>query len=178
MKSIIIYILTFTIVFLGVTVGVFILNQKYNNIFALDFSPPQSMLRNTAASTLAAGDSLTVTTADSLAVAEQKSDSLQNEIRKLQGELQTAKAQIEQRDTRIEQFKKRLVTKHDSSYQAWLNSTKKLYETMSSSKAAKLLSQISDNQARDLLYSMNQKKAAAILQNLTIDKVKKLTRLR
>jgi len=178
MKSMIIYILIFTIVFLAVTVGIFIMNQKYNNIFALDFSSPQSQLENVADSTLAAKDSLVVTKADSLVIAEDKSDSLQNEIKKLHGELQTAKGQIEQRDSRIEQLKKRLVTKRDSSYQAWLKSTKKLYETMSSSKAAKLLSHISDNQARDLLYSMNQKKAAAILQNLTIDKVKKLTRPR
>ncbi|GAB6281329.1 MAG: hypothetical protein STSR0008_00680 [Ignavibacterium sp.] len=68
-------------------------------------------------------------------------------------------------------------TEKDSAYIKWKKSTVKLYELMDPKKAAKIISQYSDNIARDLIYSMNKKKAAQILQYLDTETVIKLTRI-
>lgn len=83
--------------------------------------------------------------------------------------------QNKQKDFTIKKLKKRIVTKIDSTYQAWVKSTVKLYEAMSPSEAAKLIQKLSDNHARDLIYKMKNKKAAAILSNLNTELVVKLT---
>lgn len=68
-------------------------------------------------------------------------------------------------------------TEKDTAYIKWKKSTVKLYELMDPQKAAKIISQHSDNIARDLIYSMNKKKAAQILQYLDTETVIKLTRI-
>jgi len=68
-------------------------------------------------------------------------------------------------------------TEKDSAYIKWKKSTVKLYELMDPKKAAKIISSQSDNIARDLIYSMNKKKAAKILQYLNTETVIKLTRV-
>ncbi len=178
MKSLITYILIFTIVFLIVTVGIYILNSKYNNVFKLDFSPPQDSLAVKTDSLSALNDSLAVEKIDSVKILKHYSDSLLTELNNVKAELNSVKTKLSKKDEQIERIKKTEKTRRDSSYKAWLKTTKKLYETMDTRKAAKLLSSISDNEARDILYSMNKKKAAQILAVLTTDKVKKLTRPR
>ena len=81
-----------------------------------------------------------------------------------------------QKDLTIKKLKKRIFNRIDSTYQAWLKSTVKLYEAMSPSEAAKLIQKLSDNQARALIYKMKNKKAAAILSNLNTELVVKLTK--
>ncbi len=172
MKNTIMYILIFTLAFAATTAGLFVLNTKYNDVFSLDFSPPQEEIADSLQ--LAMADSL-AQVPDSLTIMMTIVDSLENELSKLKLELGAAQTQLQQKDLEIENLKKNIETKKDSAYLAWLKSTRKLYETMESSKAAKLLSSISDNEARDLLYSMNKKKAAEILSNLSTEKIKKLT---
>ena len=172
MKTTIMYILIFTLAFAATTAGLFILNTKYNDVFSLDFSPPQEEIPDSVQAAIA--DSI-ASVPDSLTIMIALADSLENELSKLKLELGTAQTQLQQKDLEIENLKRSIETKKDSAYQAWLKSTRKLYETMESSKAAKLLSSISDNEARDLLYSMNKKKAAEILSNLSTEKIKKLT---
>lgn len=53
--------------------------------------------------------------------------------------------------------------KKDSSYQVWLKKSVKLYESMDTKKAAKIILSYSDNIARDLIFSMKQKTAAAVV---------------
>jgi len=48
-------------------------------------------------------------------------------------------------------------------YVSWTKKIAKLYETMDPSKAAKIIQGYSDNIARDIIYTMKQKKAAGIL---------------
>ncbi len=172
MKNTIMYILIFTLAFAATTAGLFVLNTKYNDVFSLDFSPPQQEIADSTQ--LAMADSLAMEP-DSLTILTTLVDSLENEVANLQRELSSAKTLIQQKDLEIENLKKKMETRKDSAYLAWLKSTRKLYETMSSSQAAKLLASISDNEARDLLYSMNKKKAAEILSNLSTEKIKKLT---
>ena len=48
-------------------------------------------------------------------------------------------------------------------YKNWVKQTVKLYESMESKKAAKIIQGYSDNIARDILFTMKKKKAAEIL---------------
>jgi flagellar motility protein MotE (MotC chaperone) len=57
----------------------------------------------------------------------------------------------------------KLNAKKDSVYQIWVRKTVKLYESMDSRKAAKIILGYSDNIARDLLLTMKKKKAADII---------------
>ncbi|MCL5028265.1 MAG: hypothetical protein M1480_04490, partial [Bacteroidetes bacterium] len=67
-------------------------------------------------------------------------------------------------------------TKPDSSYIVWKNQTAKLYESMDPQKAAKIIQSYSDNVARDIIYSMRQKKAAEILSELNPETANRITR--
>jgi flagellar motility protein MotE (MotC chaperone) len=57
----------------------------------------------------------------------------------------------------------KLNAQKDSVYQIWVRKTVKLYESMDSRKAAKIILGYSDNIARDLLLTMKKKKAADII---------------
>jgi len=98
-------------------------------------------------------------------------DSLNKKIR----QIKLLISQNKLKDLTIKKLKRRIITKRDSAYQAWVKSTVKLYEAMSPSEAAKLIQKLSDNQARDLIYKMKKKKAAAVLSNLNTELVVKLT---
>jgi hypothetical protein len=67
-------------------------------------------------------------------------------------------------------------TKPDSNYIAWMKQTAKMYESMDPKKAAKIIQSYSDNIARDIIYSMKQKKAAEILSELNPDTANRITR--
>ncbi len=84
--------------------------------------------------------------------------------------------QNKRKDRKIKDLESRLQQQKDSAYTAWVKSTVKLYESMDSKKAAKLIQNFSDSEARDLIYSMKKKKAAEILSNLSVEKVTILTR--
>ena len=64
--------------------------------------------------------------------------------------------------------------KKDSIYTSWLKQTVKLYESMDSKKAAKVIQGYSDNIARDILLKMKKKKAAEILAELKPDVVTRI----
>ena len=66
--------------------------------------------------------------------------------------------------------------KPDSTYNAWLKQTSKLYESMDPNKAAKIIQSYSDNVARDIIYSMRQKQAAEILSQLDPETANRITR--
>jgi flagellar motility protein MotE (MotC chaperone) len=53
--------------------------------------------------------------------------------------------------------------KEKSDYKNWVKQTVKLYESMETKKAAKIIQGYSDNIARDILFTMKKKKAAEIL---------------
>jgi flagellar motility protein MotE (MotC chaperone) len=84
--------------------------------------------------------------------------------------------QNKRKDRKIKELEKRIIQQKDSAYAAWLKATVKLYESMDSKQAAKLIQNFSDSEARDLIYSMKKKKAAEILSNLSAEKVTILTR--
>ena len=77
--------------------------------------------------------------------------------------LELSKRDAESQNVQAEAMKQK---QSDSSYTAWTQRTAKVYEAMDPQRAAKIISNYSDNVARDLIYSMRQKKAAAILSEL------------
>ena len=64
--------------------------------------------------------------------------------------------------------------KKDSIYSSWVKENVKLYESMDSKKAAKVIKGYSDNIARDILLKMKKKKAAEILAELKPEDVTRI----
>jgi flagellar motility protein MotE (MotC chaperone) len=191
-KEKIIYIVSFLLAFVLVTGLLIFLNSSYKNIFAFDFSPisqstpitevkkqepqnPPAVQPQEAAQLNAAPKDTTSQKIDSTkinqnivavkdssaakkAVSEKTSKEKNKKIETLA--INTATAKIESpKQIAIDKTE----AKKDSIYQAWVKNTVKLYETMDSKKAAKIIQGYSDNIARDLLLTMKKKKAAEIL---------------
>ena len=74
-----------------------------------------------------------------------------------------------------EEIKDSITTKSVVVDKDWIRKTSKLLEEMEPKKAAKVLSNYSDNEARELIYAMKQKKAAEILSILDPIFVNKIT---
>ena len=72
-------------------------------------------------------------------------------------------------------MKNRLKSKQDSTYDAWVSSTAKLYGLMDSKQVAKLISNFSDSEVRDLFNKMKTRKVVDILSNLSQERVSRLT---
>ncbi len=99
-------------------------------------------------------------------------DSLNKKIRQIKSLVRLNK----QKNLEIKTLKKKIITSKDSTYQAWVRATVKLYQAMAPSEAAKLIQKLSDSESRDLIYKMKNKKAAAILAKLNTELVVKLTK--
>jgi len=185
-KEKIIYVLSFLMAFVLVTGLLIFLNSTYKNIFAFDFSSPgqtvsktkeQSQkdstkveqnvpetegvtLQNTAEpkidSALAKKDEVKVK--DSVAVPPVSENNLAEEKKPDPKVLQAGPSEAE----KIAKTKNE-IAKRDSLHNEWVKNTAKLYESMDTQKAAKIILGYSDNIARDLLLMMKKKKAAEIL---------------
>lgn len=194
MKEKLIYILSFVLVFALVSGMIIYFNTVYKNIFVFDFTPVAGHTEQTAAKpadsqidsakaavqpNLVAADSLkqdsTKVKTDSLIV---KTDSVKTEKPKV---TEAAKSVVNDYSTLLPRekpivvnTKEEIKTKKDSIYKSWVKETGKLYETMDSKKAAKVIQGYSDNIARDLLLSMKKKKAADILSEIRPDVVTRI----
>ena len=179
MKNIIIYAVIFTLAFIGTTVGVYIFNGKYANMFEFDF-------RDKAIVEAAIADSLAALAADSLAatdslfveenLVEEKAKELEQNLNTTQGKLSRVERELSKKDMEIKSLRAQLEQKQENDRESWLKSTIKLYESMEAVKAGELLSSLPEDEAREILYSMKNKKAAQILSNLDVSTVKRLTR--
>ena len=195
MKDKIVYIIVFSMTFLGVTGVLIFLNTQFTNVFKFDFSKPR--IKNERTIKLAKKDYSQVEdflkgefkqeVIDSLKkiYVTTKTDTVYKVVLKdptLQESLTDAKVnftkmaeEIKQKDEKIETLKEDLTSKKDSVYKAWLKNTVKLFEAMDSKKAAKIITNYSDNVAKDIIYSMKKKKAAEILAQLAPQTVIQLT---
>jgi flagellar motility protein MotE (MotC chaperone) len=184
------YALTFLIAFIAVTGIIMEMNNQYNNIFSFDFSPrkeidstaiKQNKLNKAKADSLAnKGDSLIVASSDSIGV---KVDSVKN-VAKINNPVKKNEAVKPAVSGTVQGLTSTPLTQNtsklkqgDSTYTKWKKATIKIYESMDSKKIAKIILGLTDNEARELIYSMKKKKAAEILSYLTPDDVKRLTRL-
>lgn len=187
MKDKLIYVMILLITFILVTGAMYYGASSYKNIFALDFSSvePDSLQTKTEkpavaenkqteqVPVIAKNDSLINSPvpnrvnpepADVKISASTFSDSskaLFEELRKIK-ELLEQKSQTEPVQASAPDLTKKNSMK-DSVYNKWIKNSVKLYETMDSKKAAKIIQGYNDNIARDIIFSMKKKKAAEII---------------
>lgn len=109
-------------------------------------------------------------------LAEEKAKKFEQNYTKTKVELDKTNNELSRKEKELENLKKQLESKNTAEHEKWLKSTIKLYEAMETNKAGKLLSALPENEAREIIYSMKNKKAAAILSSLSTDIVKRLTR--
>ncbi|MCF8240189.1 MAG: hypothetical protein K9J16_02305 [Melioribacteraceae bacterium] len=197
MKNLITYILVFFMAFMFVTSGIVYLNQKYVNIFKFDFREAEAK-RVSELRKLSANDFMKIREAVYTQIKSELDESKKDDtkvsidstylttmnenvskIDKLSEEFNKI-AQLRkdnsQKDKKIKELESQSKIRQDSIYNEWVKATVKLYESMDSKDAAKFIQKYSDNVARDLIYTMKKKKAAAILSNLNPDMVINLTK--
>ncbi|MFZ5947251.1 MAG: hypothetical protein ACOYU5_04720 [Stygiobacter sp.] len=198
MKEKIVYGLIFTLLFAIVSAGMIYFNSKYKNIFAFDFSPrinKEQLNKDLAKADTLKTDTLKtdILNIDSLKTNSLKVDSLKADKNTLKtNELKNNEkivASTELKNKNIPQVTNTVLTtevpfrlpasdktktKKDSIYKEWVKQTVKLYESMDSKKAAKVIINYSDNIARDILLKMKKKKAAEILAELKPEVVSRI----
>jgi len=183
MKDKIIYILIFVGAFILTTAVLIFLNSQFNNIFKLDFSSPElTSVTDSLTTSSDKGQNGLADTTNSFApkITEKRdlvipedsrlTDQIANNT-KLEDSLSILLKVIDEMknkeknpDEQAENTKTEETPENEKAgYEDWLVKTSKLYASMDSKKAAKIIQNYSDNIARDILYSMNKKKAAEIL---------------
>ena len=185
MKEKIIYIVSFLLAFALVTGFLIYLNSAYKNIFAFDFTPADQVVVETKKPVQK--DQITVQPKDLTVLnialkdpVKQKADS--TEIKPTLVSVKDSNAVQVIRKKLAEEIKpaltkplpdpaelikadqlNKILAKRDSTYKSWVKNTVKLYESMDTRKAAKIIQGYSDNIARDILLTMKKKKAAEII---------------
>ena len=204
MKIILAYAFLFIFTFLGTTGIIYFFNDNFQNIFVLDFRGPQKIEEpvverklNLENSNLDAYTKNVIKEVQEELVASLENynksasvaDTVYKEVVKIVPDqkildslevLSKAKKEAEkgfaQKEKELSQLREALGLNNEKEYNDWISATVKLYESMDSKKAAKILTGYSDNVARDIIYSMKKKKAAEILSNLNSEQIVKLTR--
>jgi len=183
-------VIIFIISFVMVTALIAFMNLKYDNIFDFDFTPTHAAAELRTVQQIedmksnlrpeiekAVFDSLKVVGFDSLAVinTNDRVVLLEDSIAVLQKEI----SKLSRETTTLEATNEKFEKKKDSEteYQEWIKTTSKLYDSMESQKAAKIILKYSDNIAKDILYSMKKKKAAEILAELNPEVANRITRV-
>ncbi len=183
-------VIIFIISFVMVTALIAFMNLKYDNIFDFDFTPTHAAAELRTVQQIedikinlrpeierAVFDSLKVIGFDSVAIVNTNNRVvlLEDSIAVLQKEI----AKLSRETTTLEATNEKFEKKKDSEteYQAWIKTTSKLYDSMESQKAAKIILKYSDNIAKDILYSMKKKKAAEILAEINPEIAKRITRV-
>lgn len=188
MKNRLLYGLIFLIAFFVVTGLLIIANENFENIFTFDFSEKKRFLENFA-ETENQEELIEAALSENIEIEEVVKDTTQAKDSLLTVEISADTAKLSEELIKIPQLSelkneqkvkstKQEEAKKDSSYLKWKRETVKLYEAMDSKKVAKLISNLSDDTARDLIYSMKKRKAAEVLSNLSPEIAIRLTRAR
>ena len=178
--------MSFVGAFILITAVIVYVNSQYNNIFKFDFSPPTEI--SPPANTLSTPDQNQPIKNDTLSfpltknpekkilnimddskLPENPTDNkmLKDSLNILKSEIEKLKKDKANSNNQPVKNTNKPDTKTDeNNYKIWLKKTSALYASMDSKKAAKIIQNYSDNIARDILYSMNKKKAAEILAEL------------
>jgi len=191
-KNKIIYIGSFLAAFIIVTTLIIALNNSYNNIFEFDFTEVKPELDNTQFTEISTSaevlmlksylehefkdrivDSVKANTPIKIDTVIQKvveDKALIDSLNRLNVELQKTQKLLAQTEKQVEKNEK-----VDTVDKDWIRKTSKLLEEMDPKRAAKVITNYSDNEARELIYAMKQKKAAEILSLLDPVFVNKIT---
>ncbi|MFH1194284.1 MAG: hypothetical protein V1720_01150 [bacterium] len=198
MKTVLVYLLVFLLAFIATTGLVIILNSQYANVFNFDFSSPtkeqtiekeivlteedyqklqQYIEQNFKEGIIDSLDRKYFTTkADTIYQVYVKDSSLIQSLDQANQANKNLTMSLQTKSQETDSMKSKLGKKQKEEYLDWLKSTVSLYEAMDVRKAAKLISNYSDNEARDIIYSMKKKKAAEILAQLSAETVQRITR--
>jgi flagellar motility protein MotE (MotC chaperone) len=192
MKGKIIYIAVFGGSFLLITFLMILINNDFKNIYAFDFSPAKSIqapqthidqnnYKETFDQMLKDFKSQIMDSIKTVKYVNNDTGKFRREDSILTDSLNALKSRLENKialDT-IEkpELLAKVNAKSDSTYRIWTKKTAALYGAMDSKKAAKIISNYSDNVARDILYSMKKKKAAEVLANLNPEIANRMTRI-
>ncbi len=184
--------------FLLITGAFIYLNSHYKNIFQFDFTPIKKKTIKTS-SPISGGAQLTELKSyfqnefkreffDSLKVlmvdkrtdtvyaSKPDSSALMDSVKSLKLALQQTSEELIKQNDEKKTAKENAKSKEDSIYNAWVEKTSKLYESMDPDKAAKIIGSYSDNVARDIIYSMRKKSAAEILSQFNPETANRITR--
>ncbi|MEI7811707.1 MAG: hypothetical protein WCJ01_04690 [Ignavibacteria bacterium] len=188
-----IYVLVFLLVFVLTTGGLVYLNNKYENIFKFNFAPTNQMqphvknqnqidtnsVKNNKQkdSTMNLNESEvkdSVLTKKPVTVLEleKQIDSLKNAHQAL---MDISNRKLAEKEKEIQSIKTVEKARSDSAYMKWKEQMVKIYETMDAKSAAKLIEKLADNLARDILFSLKNKKAAQIIKELNPETANRLT---
>lgn len=185
MKEKIIYIVSFLLAFVLITGLMIFLNSSYKNIFAFDFTPVSRSVAEVKKQEPQNQPAVQPKDTTPLSTALKDTAVQKNDSSKIKPNLAAIKDSSAVKKVTQEKAKKieplpvntavvktespkaveidKNNAKQDSVYKSWVKNTVKLYETMDTRKAAKIIQGYSDNIARDLLLTMKKKKAAEIL---------------
>jgi len=186
MKEKVVYIVSFLLAFIIVTGLIIYLNSTFKNIFTFDFSSAETRVDEiiqrenpVAASTLPAADTTNqnialqdtvkpvqdTTHINSTSITLSDTNAVRKITKKISEEIKPldTKQAVSQEDPAKKAITAKSIARKDSTYNAWVKTTVKLYESMETRKAAKIILGYSDNIARDILMNMKKKKAAEIL---------------
>lgn len=183
-------VIIFIVSFVMVTALIAFLNLKYDNIFDFDFTPSHAAAELRTIQQIedmksnlrpdiekAVFDSLKVIGFDSVAIVNtnNKVVLLEDSLAVLQKEISKLSRETSNLEVTNAKFEKKKDSENE--YLEWIKTTSKLYESMESPKAAKIILKYSDNIAKDILYSMKKKKAAEILSELNPEIAKRIMRV-
>jgi len=205
MKAKLIYITTFLITFIVITLLIVKMNSMYQNIFEFNFSEVKehlttldSLKKSPSADirvlAQALDDEFSGRWLDTLKAYQQvKRDTVYKEILKdgsLLDSIESLNAQITALQSRLKlsqeneaKLKSREAQQTENKKEnevsvEWAKTTAKLIETMSPQQAAKVIRNYSDNEAREVIYNLNKRKAAEILSQLDPNFINRITKLK
>ena len=198
------YAFIFAFAFLGITGVIYFLNNNFENIFAFNFGPPQEKKEEPIVERKLNLDNSKLDAYTKKVIKEVQNelmaslakynkggyaDTVYKEVVKVVPDPQVvdslntvirAKKEVEknfaEKEKELEKLREALGLNNKKEYNDWIASTVKLYESMDAKQAAKIITNYSDNVARDIIYAMKKKKAAEILSNLNSEQIVKLTR--
>lgn len=187
MKERAVYLLVFLFAFAIVTGGMFVMNDKYENMFKFDFRDRHALLleQHIQDSLKIVQDSVKKKmTQDSLARL-QNPDSLQVQQAQQQNPTQAGPAanqpQAESKNaftaSVAEPVNAKAKAERDSLYAKRIRQTVQLYETMDAKQIAKVLQTYTDSEAHDIIFAMKKKKAGEVLSQLSPDFVHRITKV-
>jgi flagellar motility protein MotE (MotC chaperone) len=191
------YLVIFLIAFIMTTAGIVFLNQKYENIFKLDFSPRKVTAAMTKADSLKAKidttklkeewiNKVNKEAADSMAAGKGNQNTASiiaernrqlDSLNKIKSQIAQYEAKLKSKESELQKTSAFVKVKQDSAYVKWKKEMVKTYELMDSKMAAKIIQKLNDNLAKDILFSIKKKKRAEILSEFSPETAVRLTRI-
>ncbi len=189
MKGIIVYAVLFLFTFIIVSLGMYQANNKYENLFHFDLRDRFALAleKKSQDSVKAFQDSVKQKIEqDSITKSKNRDTTLTAEaahgdVAKTEAvEKNTAGKNEEQgkplAGSIIDPVKNKMQAEKDSARVIWKRKTIKVYESMDSKQLAKIIPDLENDLARDLIYSMKDKKRGEVLGLLSKEVVLRLTR--